>query len=352
MRVPAGGRAEDARVGTAAPGRAPPAERASAGTTKSSAPDERRYGVPGQPEDERAATGGERDRLAGAHRDAPEDLLRAEIRERAADEIVRADRHAAGGDEDVRLETARERGAVDGRIVRGGLAGRDARRPRNGTRPPASRRSTRRSRRRRAARRASGARCPWSTIGDPGSRTADRLGDARGCERRDARGRERRARLDDTGSPARTSPPRGRTFAPGSAAAGTCTAPSCSVTSSTGTTASAPSGTTPPVAIPIASPAPKRSRGGLPRGHVRDDRERPGRVGRAESEPVHRRAGEAGQVDGRPRVLGEHAPAASASATGSRRERPRAREDVRERVVDGDGIGHGADGTHGVRSGA
>ena len=37
-----------------------------------------------------------------------------------------------------------------------------------------------------------------ATTATLGSRTAERLGDACGCERRDARGRERRARLDDT----------------------------------------------------------------------------------------------------------------------------------------------------------
>ena len=44
--------------------------------------------------------------------------------------------------------------------------------------------------------------------------------------------------------------------------------------------------------------------------------------------------------------------AASAIGTDSPASGCRAREDVRERVLDGDGIGHGADGTHGVRSGA
>ena len=58
------------------------------------------------------------------------------------------------------------------------------------------------------------------------------------------------------------------------------------------------------------------------------------------------------QVDGSPRVLREHAPRGLSDRDRLARERLRAREDVRERVLDGDGIGHGADGTHGVRSGA
>ena len=42
--------------------------------------------------------------LPGPHRDAPEHLARAELGERAAHEIVRADRHAARGDQHVRVE--------------------------------------------------------------------------------------------------------------------------------------------------------------------------------------------------------------------------------------------------------
>ena len=57
-------------------------------------------------------------------------------------------------------------------------------------------------------------------------------------ERTDRAGRS--ASGDAISVPTATSPPRGRTFAPGSTASGTVSAPSCSSTSSMGTTASAP----------------------------------------------------------------------------------------------------------------
>ena len=76
------------------------------------------------------------------------------------------------------------------------------------------------------------------------------------------------------------------------------------------------------------------------------------RVPRLAAEPVP-----IGESAGR--VLAEDASAVvdlprfpSSAMDGFAGERRRAGEDVRERVLDGDGIGHGADGTHGVRSGA
>ena len=187
--------------------------------------------------------------------------------------------------------------------------------------------------------------------GDAGSRTAERLRNARGCERRDARRRERRARLDDRvagpdvaaeGSHVRARLGRGRHLH-GAVAFGDELDRHDGVRSLRDDTAGRD---------PHCLTGAEWPRGRLPRGHVRDDRERPGRVGRPESEPVHRRAREAGQVDGSPRVLREHAPRGLLDRDRLARERLRAREDVRERVLDGDGIGHGADGTHGVRSGA
>jgi hypothetical protein len=89
-----------------------------------------------------------------------------------------------------------------------------------------------------------------------------------------------------------------------------------------------------------------------PRRDARDDRERPGSVGCPEGEAVHRRAREARQVDGRDCVGCEDAPGRVCDRHGLARERRGAREDAGERVLDRDWIGHGADGTHGVRSGA
>ena len=96
----------------------------------------------------------------------------------------------------------------------------------------------------------------------------------------------------------------------------------------------------------------ERSRSGLARGDLRHDGERSRRVRRPESEPVHRRARKARQVDDSASILREHAPRGLLEWDGLPREGRCAREDLRERVLDGDGIGHGADGTHGVRSGA
>ena len=68
------------------------------------AADERRDRVARQAEDERPVADAERDRLARSHGHAPEDLLDPELGLDPADEVVRADRHAARGDEHVVLE--------------------------------------------------------------------------------------------------------------------------------------------------------------------------------------------------------------------------------------------------------
>src|SRR2546422_7191467 len=67
-----------------------------------------------------------------------------------------------------------------------------------------------------------------------------------------------------TTSPEPTSPPRGRTLSPWPTVSAISTSLSCSTTSSRGMTASAPSGTTPPVAIAIASPASRDRGAGTP----------------------------------------------------------------------------------------
>ena len=84
-------------------------QRAQRGLDEELAADERRDRVPRQAEDERLAAHAERDRLARLDRDAPEDLLDAELPLDRADEIVLADRDAARGDEDVGREPALER---------------------------------------------------------------------------------------------------------------------------------------------------------------------------------------------------------------------------------------------------
>jgi sortase A len=79
--------------------------------------DERRDRVTGQAEHERPLPHAERDRLAGLHGDAPEDLLDAELGLDRTDEVVRADRHAAGGHEQVVFEPACQRLAVGVLVV-------------------------------------------------------------------------------------------------------------------------------------------------------------------------------------------------------------------------------------------
>ena len=72
-------------------------------------------------------------------------------------------------------------------------------------------------------------------------------------------------------------------------------------------TASAPSGTTPPVAIPIASPGCNGLGDGRPAATRKTTGSVPGVSARANREPVHRAARERRQIDHRRRRLGEHA---------------------------------------------
>ncbi len=163
---------------------------------------------------------------------------------------------------------------------------------------------------------------------------------------------ERDVPAGTTASPARTSPPSGLTFAPGPTASGTSTVSSCSVTSSTGTTASAPSGTTPPVAIAIASPSDSGRGAGLPAATRATMGSVPGVSAARSANPSIAELGKRGRSIAARASLGEHAARRLLQRDRLRGQRPDAREDLREGVVDGDGIGHGADGTHGVRSGA
>ena len=89
-------------------------------------------------------------------------------------------------------------------------------------------------------------------------------------------------------------------------------------TRSTGITASAPSGTTAPVEISIASPAPRLLAAGRPGGGMTDDRQHAGSVAGPDRVAVHRRARERRQVDRatRPRAA-RILPAARESGTSS-----------------------------------
>ena len=78
-------------------------------------------GLPGRPNDQRAAAAPEPHRLARLDPHAPEDLLDAARLERGLDVVVRADRHAAGDEQHV----ARQAG-LDGRARRLAVVRRDA----------------------------------------------------------------------------------------------------------------------------------------------------------------------------------------------------------------------------------
>ena len=73
------------------------------------APDKRRDRVPRQPEDERAASDAEGERLARTHRDTPEDLLDSESCLDPANQIMRPDRDTARRHDDIGAKRVLER---------------------------------------------------------------------------------------------------------------------------------------------------------------------------------------------------------------------------------------------------
>ena len=263
---------------------------------------------------------------------------------------MRADRHAAGGDENVRIEAALERCPVRGRIVRGGLVWGNL--GAGGTKHGRQHHTVRLVDLAVAERLAGRAELrARRDDGDAGSRSAERPRNACGCERRDARRRECRARPDDgvacsnvaaEGPNVRARLGRGRHLH-GAVAFRDELDRDHGVRSL---------GDDPAGCDSHCLTGEERPRSRLARGDVRDDGERSRRVRSPESEPVHRRARKARQVDDGTGILREHAPCSLLERDGLTRERRRAREDLREGVLDGDGLGHGADGTHGVRSGA
>ena len=86
-----------------------PCRARSAGRTKTSAPTSDDTGFPGSPKTSVSPAHAERERLPGLDRDAPEDLLDAELGSDTSNEVVRTHRDAARGDEHVRLEARRDR---------------------------------------------------------------------------------------------------------------------------------------------------------------------------------------------------------------------------------------------------
>ena len=106
---------------------------------------------------------------------------------------------------------------------------------------------------------------------------------------------------------------------------------------------SAPAGIGAPVAMCIVSPAPTVPSGSWPinaRPTIFSSRglrgRRPGDVGGAHGEPVHRRGGELGQVVRRDDVLGHHAAVRVGQRQPERRERLDAGEHALPRLLDGE----------------
>ena len=102
-------------------------------------------------------------------------------------------------------------------------------------------------------------------------------------------------------------PPGSRMLAPRTTGSGSSTSSSPTTTRSIGTTESAPSGTTPPVEMSIASPAPSVRVAGRPAATLPTMRSVPGVSRGPDGEAVHRGARERRQVDARGDRLGEHA---------------------------------------------
>ena len=154
-------------------------------------------GCPGSPKTSVAPRTPNASGLPGLDRDAPEDLLDAEL---AATRRTRS----CGPTEtppEVTSTSARE-AALERVAVRVLVVG-DRREPldvgarRARARRRASARSTRRSRRARAARPGGAARCPWSSTATRGRRAQTTSRDAGRRERADLRGPEPRAGVDD-----------------------------------------------------------------------------------------------------------------------------------------------------------
>ena len=323
-----------------------PLERADRRQQKEQRADQRGDRVPGQPEHERVAARPEREGLARAHRDAPERLLDAEAPEGVAHEIVRPDRHAARGDQNVPFEPAGQRALVRGRIVldvprRSNVRARVGHE--DGEHQPV--RLVDLALAQRRARRPQ--LCPGGD--DRNSRPArahERRAPRRG-ERGEPRRRQRGAGGDD--HVARVDVPAAR---PHVRAVGHSLGDHDGVAlvldeldrhdgvGALGNDATRRDGHR----LAGRQWALRRTSG----GDVRDDGQRARRVPGANREPVHCRAPEARQVDHRVGVLREH-------SSGCVRQRHRLGfewangcEDTGERVLDGEELGHGAHATRGT----
>ena len=309
---------------------------------------ERGDGVSRQAENERVAAHGERQGLPGAHGDAPEDLLRAQFLERCPNEVVRPDGDSSRRHEHVRLEPTEERRPVRRLVVGDALARKDDRSGR------AQQRGEHDAVRLVDLARGEGlARPPELRPGRhdrdarPGS--AVRMRHTRGSEGRQPRGRHGRAREQYRSARADVASQRPHvvSFGDGTWNAHRAVLLAHVLDRDDGVGAL---GDDPARGDPHCLPGRQRARRRAPGRDAGDDRERARRVGRPQREAVHRRAREARQVDGREGVLRQHPSRSILERHRLRRERPDALQHAGERVLDGQEAGHGADGTHGVRS--
>ena len=330
-RRPPGGRPR-----TAGPGRPRPGARAAPACTNSSQPTSDDTGLPGSPKTSVAPADAERHRLARPHGDAPEDLLDPELRLDPPDEIVRADRDAARRDEHVELEPLLERATVRVLVVGDRVEPRDLRA--GGGQLGAEHRCVRLVdlARAEARSRAHAARCRSR---GPQRAVVERRRPLRRRRRQAPRSAQRRCGLRARRPPLRR---------PRHDRAHGCLLPwqqvvvarSCCLfrqQAHAGSTASAPSGTTPPVAIPIASPGSSARSAGAPAAtrkttgqrsracppsaaHSRPSPScgtaagrRPPSQAQRDTDPPHRRAAQVSAASGRTR--------ASTAACASARER-------------------------------
>ena len=330
------------------PGSAAPCSASSGGPHEQLAPTSDETGLPGSPKTSVAPRTPNDERLAGPHGDAPEDLLDAELapRCRARGRAARPRRRRTSR---ARPPRARAASAAPVRLLR-----RPATGGRRSTLAPAAASAASSIGAvglvdlalRRASRPADAAPCRCVSTTHARPARADDLGHAGGGERADLRGAEPRAGRDDLVARARRRRRAAGRWLPAQRPPRISTLLSSSTTFSIGTTASAPSGTT-RAGRDRRSPRRRRAaRSRAARPRAADDRQRPGRVGRADGEAVHRGARERRQVDGA-RAPARRARARAPRASGTRSASSgcaRART-ASSASVDRDELGHAGNAT-------
>ncbi len=301
--------------------------------------DERGDRISRQPEDERRTSDAEGERLAGLHRDAPEELLDSELRLDLADEIVRPDGDSPGRDDDVDGQRALERSAMCGLVVFDGGKSLDDR----PGRPQLSRQHD-------------SVRLVDLAVSEGLSERAKlgsgrEHGGARAAGTRELRGPRGRQGSHLGGADARAS---GHDLLPGadvSTARTNVGAHANSIADSDGVVMfdnildrddGIGSGRHDPSGRDAHRlPRPELPADGPPRCNAADDRQRPGRVLGPKGEPVHGRARKRREVDQRRGRLGSHPSNGLLERNHFGRKRPGALENEGESLVDRQQFLHG-----------